>query len=169
MSNKRETRGLGDRRRQRDRRGRGGGTGGGWLDRGGFRGAARDALGACGGLISPKTAARPRPSRSTSATRKASNKAAEQIVAKHAGSIFWSTAPAINVPKRSWADMELEGWDKLVRNQSQRRAVLHARGAADHAQAEGRLHHQRRVLGRPPRPRKCRARPTPRPSMRCRR
>jgi NADP-dependent 3-hydroxy acid dehydrogenase YdfG len=33
------------------------------------------------------------------------NKAAEQLLVNSAG---------INVPKRSWADMELEGWDKLV-------------------------------------------------------
>jgi len=56
----------------------------------------------------------------------------------------------INVPKRSWADMELEGWYKARRNQSQRRAVLHARGLpAMRAQQDG-CHHQRRVLGRPP-------------------
>ena len=37
------------------------------------------------------------------------------------------------------------------RDQSQRRAVLHARGAAGDAGAAGRLHHQRVVLGRTPR------------------
>ena len=43
------------------------------------------------------------------------------------------------------------GLGQARRDQSQRRALLHARGAAGDAQAEGRLHHQRRVLGRPPR------------------
>ena len=95
-------------------------------------------------------------------------KAAEQILSRiMAASIFWSTAPASMCRKRSWADMELEGWEQAGRDQSQRRAVLHARGAAGDAGATGRLHHQRRVLGRPSSCRKCRARPTPPPSMRC--
>ena len=42
------------------------------------------------------------------------NKAAEQIVAKHGRIDLLVNSAGINVPKRSWADMELDGWDKLV-------------------------------------------------------
>jgi NADP-dependent 3-hydroxy acid dehydrogenase YdfG len=42
------------------------------------------------------------------------NKAAEQIVAKHDRIDVLVNSAGINVPKRSWADMELEGWDRLV-------------------------------------------------------
>jgi NADP-dependent 3-hydroxy acid dehydrogenase YdfG len=42
------------------------------------------------------------------------NKAAEQIVAKHGRIDVLVNSAGVNVPKRSWADMELEGWDKLV-------------------------------------------------------
>src|SRR5271156_5990836 len=42
------------------------------------------------------------------------NKAAEQILAKHGRIDLLVNSAGVNVPKRSWADMELEGWDKLV-------------------------------------------------------
>jgi NADP-dependent 3-hydroxy acid dehydrogenase YdfG len=42
------------------------------------------------------------------------NKAAEQILAKHGRIDLLVNSAGINVPKRSWADMELEGWEKLV-------------------------------------------------------
>src|SRR5947209_10105759 len=42
------------------------------------------------------------------------NKAAEQIVSRHGRIDLLVNSAGINVPKRSWADMELEGWDKLV-------------------------------------------------------
>jgi NADP-dependent 3-hydroxy acid dehydrogenase YdfG len=42
------------------------------------------------------------------------NKAADQIVSKHGRIDLLVNSAGINVPKRSWADMELEGWDKLV-------------------------------------------------------
>jgi NADP-dependent 3-hydroxy acid dehydrogenase YdfG len=42
------------------------------------------------------------------------NKAAEAIVAKHGRIDCLVNSAGINVPKRSWADMELEGWDRLV-------------------------------------------------------
>ena len=42
------------------------------------------------------------------------NKAAEQILANHGRIDLLVNSAGINVPKRSWADMELEGWDKLV-------------------------------------------------------
>jgi NADP-dependent 3-hydroxy acid dehydrogenase YdfG len=42
------------------------------------------------------------------------NKAAEQILTKHGRIDLLVNSAGINVPKRSWADMELEGWDKLV-------------------------------------------------------
>jgi NADP-dependent 3-hydroxy acid dehydrogenase YdfG len=41
-------------------------------------------------------------------------KVAEQILAKHGRIDLLVNSAGINVPKRSWADMELEGWDKLV-------------------------------------------------------
>ena len=42
------------------------------------------------------------------------NKAADQILAKHGRIDLLVNSAGIDVPKRSWADMELEGWDKLV-------------------------------------------------------
>src|SRR6201992_1303721 len=42
------------------------------------------------------------------------NKAAEQILAKHDRIDLLVNSAGINVPKRSWAQMELEGWDRLV-------------------------------------------------------
>ena len=41
-------------------------------------------------------------------------KAADQIVAKHGRIDLLVNNAGINVPKRSWKDMELEGWDQLV-------------------------------------------------------
>jgi NADP-dependent 3-hydroxy acid dehydrogenase YdfG len=46
--------------------------------------------------------------------KEAVNKAAGQIVAKHGRIDLLVNSAGINVPKRSWAEMELEGWDKLV-------------------------------------------------------
>ena len=76
-------------------------------------------------------------------------RAADQILARHGRIDLLVNSAGINVPKRSWADMELEGWDKLVEINLNGVVVLHARGAAGDAPATGRLHHQRRVLGRP--------------------
>ena len=42
------------------------------------------------------------------------NKAAEQILGRHGRIDLLVNSAGINVPKRSWADMELEGWNKLV-------------------------------------------------------
>src|SRR5438552_14695366 len=42
------------------------------------------------------------------------NKAAEQILAEHGRIDLLVNSAGVNVPKRSWADMELEGWNKLV-------------------------------------------------------
>jgi NADP-dependent 3-hydroxy acid dehydrogenase YdfG len=42
------------------------------------------------------------------------NTAAEQILGRHGRIDLLVNSAGINVPKRSWADMELEGWDKLV-------------------------------------------------------
>jgi NADP-dependent 3-hydroxy acid dehydrogenase YdfG len=41
-------------------------------------------------------------------------KAAGQILAKYGRIDLLVNSAGINVPKRSWADMELEGWDRLV-------------------------------------------------------
>ncbi|MGB3487397.1 MAG: SDR family oxidoreductase [Xanthobacteraceae bacterium] len=40
--------------------------------------------------------------------------AAQKIVAKHGRIDLLVNSAGINVPKRSWADMEIAGWDKLV-------------------------------------------------------
>lgn len=42
------------------------------------------------------------------------NKAARRIVDAHGRIDLLVNSAGINVPKRSWADMETEGWDKLV-------------------------------------------------------
>src|SRR5438309_11468711 len=42
------------------------------------------------------------------------NKVAEQILKRHGRIDLLVNSAGVNVPKRSWADMELEGWDKLV-------------------------------------------------------
>jgi NADP-dependent 3-hydroxy acid dehydrogenase YdfG len=42
------------------------------------------------------------------------NKAAEKILSRHGRIDLLVNSAGINVPKRSWADMELEGWDRLV-------------------------------------------------------
>ncbi len=49
-----------------------------------------------------------------SATRPTSTRRPRQILAKHGRIDLLVNSAGINVPKRSWADMELEGWDKLV-------------------------------------------------------
>jgi NADP-dependent 3-hydroxy acid dehydrogenase YdfG len=41
-------------------------------------------------------------------------RAAEQILKQHGRIDLLVNSAGINVPKRSWADMELEGWDRLV-------------------------------------------------------
>ncbi len=41
-------------------------------------------------------------------------KVAEQILARHGRIDVLVNSAGINVPKRSWADMELEGWESLV-------------------------------------------------------
>jgi NADP-dependent 3-hydroxy acid dehydrogenase YdfG len=42
------------------------------------------------------------------------NEVAEQILERHGRIDLLVNSAGINVPKRSWADMELEGWDRLV-------------------------------------------------------
>ncbi|MET0719968.1 MAG: SDR family oxidoreductase, partial [Tardiphaga sp.] len=42
------------------------------------------------------------------------NKTAEQILARHGRIDLLVNSAGVNIPKRSWADIELEGWDKLV-------------------------------------------------------
>ena len=42
------------------------------------------------------------------------NKAADQILAKHGRIDLLVNSAGLNVPKRSWADMDLDGWDKVV-------------------------------------------------------
>ena len=42
-------------------------------------------------------------------------KAADEIVARHGRIDLLVNNAGINIPKRSWQDMELEGWDELVK------------------------------------------------------
>src|SRR6478736_880302 len=42
------------------------------------------------------------------------DKAADAIVAKHGRIDLLVNSAGVNVPKRRWADMELEGWNQLV-------------------------------------------------------
>src|SRR5438552_1521881 len=42
------------------------------------------------------------------------DKAAEQILSRHGRIDLLVNSAGINVPKRSWADMEVDGWDKVV-------------------------------------------------------
>src|SRR6266700_2175536 len=42
------------------------------------------------------------------------NKVADQILAKHGRIDLLVNSAGINVPKRSWADFELDGWEKVV-------------------------------------------------------
>ena len=46
--------------------------------------------------------------------KQAVDKAAGRIIARHGRIDLLVNSAGINVPKRSWAEMELEGWDKLV-------------------------------------------------------
>ena len=77
------------------------------------------------------------------------NRAAEQILDSHGRIDLLVNSAGINVPKRSWADMELEGWDRLV--EINLNGVLYCMRAVLPAMRRqtGRLHHQRRILGRP--------------------
>jgi NADP-dependent 3-hydroxy acid dehydrogenase YdfG len=42
------------------------------------------------------------------------NRVAEQILSRYGRIDLLVNSAGVNVPKRSWADMELEGWDQLV-------------------------------------------------------
>jgi NADP-dependent 3-hydroxy acid dehydrogenase YdfG len=44
----------------------------------------------------------------------AATDAAQKILAKHGRIDLLVNSAGINVPKRNWADMEIEGWDRLV-------------------------------------------------------
>ncbi|MET4209222.1 NAD(P)-dependent dehydrogenase (short-subunit alcohol dehydrogenase family) [Bradyrhizobium sp. LA2.1] len=93
-------------------------------------------------------------------------KAADQIVAKHGRIDLLVNNAGINVPKRSWKDMELEGWDKLV--QVNLNGVLYCSARCCPRCASSRM--VRSSTSRPgpaATSRRCRARPTPPPSMRC--
>jgi NAD(P)-dependent dehydrogenase (short-subunit alcohol dehydrogenase family) len=107
----RETGGLGDGWRQRHWRGRCGGAGGGRLDRGGV-GAAQGCARCRGGEA--KRGGKAEALALDVSNKSDVNKAAQQILNSHGRIDLLVNSAGINVPKRSWADMELEGWDRLV-------------------------------------------------------
>jgi NAD(P)-dependent dehydrogenase (short-subunit alcohol dehydrogenase family) len=94
------------------------------------------------------------------------NKAAEQILKRHGRIDLLVNSAGINVPKRSWADMELEGWDRLV--EINLNGVLYCMRAV-----LPRCGRKRTAVSSMSRPgpavtfRKCQVPPIPPPSMRC--
>ncbi len=91
-------------------------------------------------------------------------KVADQILKHHGRIDLLVNSAGINVPKRSWADMELEGWNRLV--EINLNGVLYCmccrRCGRNRTAASSTSHPGPAVMCR-----KCRARPTPPPSMRC--
>jgi NADP-dependent 3-hydroxy acid dehydrogenase YdfG len=78
------------------------------------------------------------------------NKAAEQILGRHGRIDLLVNSAGINVPKRSWADMELEGWDKLVEiNLNGVLYCMHAVLPAMRAQQDGCIINVASWAGRP--------------------
>ena len=68
------------------------------------------------------------------------NEAAEQILSRHGRIDLLVNSAGINVPKRSWANMELEGWDELVEiNLNGVLYCMHAVLPAMRAQKDGRI------------------------------
>ena len=63
---------------------------------------------------SPQRAARPRRSSSMSAIRPMSTRQPSRSWPNHGRIDLLVNSAGLNVPKRSWADMELDGWDKVV-------------------------------------------------------
>ena len=129
-------------------------------------GRRKDALDARRRRASRKTAAQAETMPLDVSDAAAVNKAAETIVAKHGRIDLLVNSAGINVPKRSWEDMELEGWDKLV--EINLNGVLYCMRAvlpAMRAQKDGCIINVASWAGRTSR--RCRARPTPRPSMPC--
>ncbi len=95
------------------------------------------------------------------------DKAADDILRRHGRIDLLVNSAGINVPKRSWADMELEGWNKLVDINLNgvlycMRAVLPAMRRQQRTAASSTSLPGPAVMYR-----KCRGRPTRRQSMRC--
>jgi NAD(P)-dependent dehydrogenase (short-subunit alcohol dehydrogenase family) len=81
--------------------------------------------------------------------------AAGEIVKRHGRIDLLVNSAGINVTKRRWDDLELEGWDKVVDINLNgvlycMRAVLPTMRKQQDGCIAGRLHHQRLLLGRPP-------------------
>ena len=93
-------------------------------------------------------------------------KVAEQILAKHGRIDLQVNSAGVNVQKRGWADMELEGWNQLV--EINLNGVLYCMRAVLPAMRKQR---DGSIINSHPGPagmcRKCRARPTRRPSTPC--
>ena len=64
--------------------------------------------------ITGKGAARPRRSCLTPPARPTSTRRPEAIVAKHGRIDLLVNSAGVNIPKRSWEDFDLDGWDKVV-------------------------------------------------------
>ena len=116
-----------------------------------FRGGVKDALDTVVAKITKSGGKAEAIPLDVSQKGSTSTKAADHILAKRGRIDLLVNSAGINVPKRSWADMELEGWDKLV--EINLNGVLYCMRAVLPAmrRQKGRLHHQCRVLGRPPR------------------
>jgi len=113
------------------------------LDRGGFRAAARMRW-TTWWLTSPRPAGKAEAHRARCQQQGwTSTRPRNKFSGFTAASIFLVNSAGINVPKRSWADMELEGWDRLV--EINLNGVLYCmapRWLPRDAGAKRRLHHQ---------------------------
>jgi len=83
-----------------------------------------------------------------------------------AASTFWSTVPASTCRSEAGPIWSWKVGTSSSRSISTASCIACAR-CCRRCGTEGRLHHQRRVLGPAATSRRCRARPTPPPSMRC--
>ena len=91
-------------------------------------------------------------------------KVAGEIVARHGRIDLLVNSAGINVPKRRWDDLEIDGWNKLV--EINLNDIACAR-CCPRCVVRGTARSSTSRPGRAAMSRKCRARPTPPPSMRC--
>src|ERR1700730_9349154 len=70
------------------------------------------------------------------------------ILAKYGRIDLLVNSAGLNLPKRSWEDMELKGWDQIV-DVNLNGLLYCMRAVLPAMRAEGRLHHQCSLMGRP--------------------